>query len=374
MGIFDIFGRPESATGQWEKGAAPDRTGRFRISGPALVVASIYAVDRGVILVTGNRDEGVTTVSSGSGFSGYLPSYQTMTSKPEATMFASIPTPTRTITRPGPASAAGLNDGGKDEGHVAVLDAESRSDRTPARAPRTTGSESSERRFQALKQVDMFSVLTDVDLRRISDTLAERNYTPGSAIVHADDPAGGHFFVVAEGEVAVILETQDGKETVLATLQPGDFFGEMSLLDENPRAATARAVGHARLMLLRREDFRRHLRDCPQMAFALLIEMNRRLRQSNRKVAGLSYRSMHARVAGAILGLMEDKGVRQRDEGGMRVLIRNRPTQKFLAEMAGTTRESVSRTMSAWVRNGWLRAKGKDLFILEEERIKAFTI
>jgi len=58
----------------------------------------------------------------------------------------------------------------------------------------------------------------------------------------------------------------------------------------------------------------------------------------------------------------------------MRVLIRNRPTQKFLAEMAGTTRESVSRTLAAWGRNGWLRAKGRDLFILEEERIKAFTV
>jgi CRP/FNR family transcriptional regulator, cyclic AMP receptor protein len=239
---------------------------------------------------------------------------------------------------------------------------------------RTASTESVDRRFQALKRVDMFSVLAETDMRRVADSLVERHYASGSSIVHADDPAGGHFFVVAEGEVAVILETAEGKETVLATLQEGDFFGEMSLLDESPRAATARAVRPTRLMLLRREDFRRHLRDCPQMAFALLIEMNRRLRQSNRKVMGLSYRSMHARVAGAILGLMEEKGVRQRDEGGMRVLIRNRPTQKFLAEMAGTTRESVSRTLAAWGRKGWLKAKGRDLFILEEEQIKAYTV
>jgi CRP/FNR family transcriptional regulator, cyclic AMP receptor protein len=299
-------------------------------------------------------------------------------------MHASIPTPTRSISRPNarPNAGSGTRSGtpvppaaaASASGESGGGGAGSRPAQALARAPRTTGAESADRRFQALKRVDMFTVLTDADIRRISDTLLERHYAPGSAIVYADDPAGGHFFVVAEGEVAVILETQDGKETVLATLQPGEFFGEMSLLDENPRAATARAVGHARLMLLRREDFRRHLRDCPQMAFALLIEMNRRLRQSNRKVAGLSYRSMHARVAGAILGLMEEKGVRQRDESGMRVVIPNRPTQKFLAEMAGTTRESVSRTLAAWGRKGWLRAKGKDLFILEEERIKAFTL
>lgn len=248
-----------------------------------------------------------------------------------------------------------------------------RSARNPFSSARAAASESADRRFQTLKQVDLFSVLGEPDLRRIADSLVERQYSAGSSIVHADDPAGGHFFVVAEGEVAVVLETAEGKETVLATLQPGEFFGEMSLLDESPRAATARAVRPTRLMLLRREDFHRHLRECPEMAYSLLIEMNRRLRQSNRKVMGLSYRSMHARVAGAILGLMEDKGIRQREDGGMRVLIRNRPTQKFMAEMAGTTRESVSRTLAAWGRNGWLKAKGRDLIILEEGQIKAFA-
>jgi CRP/FNR family transcriptional regulator/CRP/FNR family cyclic AMP-dependent transcriptional regulator len=240
----------------------------------------------------------------------------------------------------------------------------------PPAVPRLAAAD---RRYETLSQVDMFSALAEADLRKIADTLVERHYPSGSAILHAEDPAGGYFFIVAEGEVAVVLETAEGKETVLAALQPGEFFGEMSLLDECPRAATARAVRPTRLMLLRREDFRRHLRECPEMAFSLLIEMNRRLRQSNRKVMGLSYRSMHARVAGAILGLMEEKGVRQRDAGGMSVLIRNRPTQQFLAEMAGTTRESVSRTLSAWGRRGWLRSRGRDLFILEEERIKEFA-
>lgn len=230
-----------------------------------------------------------------------------------------------------------------------------------------------DRRLAALKRVDLFSVLSEEEMRRVADSLVERNYTSGSSVVHAEDPAGGHFFIVAEGEVAVVVETAEGKETVLATLQPGDFFGEMSLLDEAPRAASARAVHSTRLMLLRREEFRRHLREFPQMAFALLVEMNRRLRQSNRRVMGLSYRSMQARVAAAVLGLMEEKGVRQRDEGCMRVLIRNRPTQRFLAEMAGTTRESVSRTLAAWGRKGLLRAKGRDLFILAEDEIKAMA-
>ncbi|MEO7427132.1 MAG: Crp/Fnr family transcriptional regulator [Fibrobacteria bacterium] len=283
-------------------------------------------------------------------------------------MNASLPTPSSSLNR--------MTSGPESLSHPAAKPAPGTLPRAiaPMHASAVPRMAAADRRYETLSQVDMFSALAEADLRKIADTLVERHYTSGSAILHAEDPAGGYFFIVAEGEVAVVLETAEGKETVLAALQPGEFFGEMSLLDESPRAATARAVRPTRLMLLRREDFRRHLRECPEMAFSLLIEMNRRLRQSNRKVMGLSYRSMHARVAGAILGLMEEKGVRQREAGGMSVLIRNRPTQQFLAEMAGTTRESVSRTLSAWGRRGWLRSRGRDLFILEEERIKEFAL
>lgn len=235
----------------------------------------------------------------------------------------------------------------------------------------TASAPAADRRLAALETVDLFSVLSEEETRRLAAALLERAYPAGAPIVHADDPTGGPFFIVAEGEVAVVLETGEGKETVLATLQPGEFFGEMSLIDESPRAATARAVRPSRLMLLRREDFRRVMADCPRICLALLIEMNRRLRQSNRRVAGLSFRSMRARVAGALLTLMEEKGLRRMDEGGMRVVIRERPTQKYLAEMAGTTRESVSRTLAAWEREGLLKPKGRDLVILQEEAIRS---
>jgi CRP/FNR family transcriptional regulator/CRP/FNR family cyclic AMP-dependent transcriptional regulator len=235
----------------------------------------------------------------------------------------------------------------------------------------TASAPAADRRLAALETVDLFSVLSEEETRRLAGALLERSYPAGSPIVHADDPSGGPFFIVAEGEVAVVLETGEGKESVLATLQPGEFFGEMSLIDESPRAATARAVRPSRLMLLRREDFRRVMADCPRICLALLIEMNRRLRQSNRRVAGLSFRSMRSRVAGALLTLMEEKGLRRMEEGGMRVVIRERPTQKYLAEMAGTTRESVSRTLAAWEREGMLKPKGRDLVILQEEAIRS---
>src|SRR5689334_17157431 len=101
----------------------------------------------------------------------------------------------------------------------------------------TVSAPAADRRLAALESVDLFSVLSEEESRRLAGALLERAYPAGAPIVHAEDPTGGPFFIVAEGEVAVVLETGEGKETVLATLQPGEFFGEMSLIDESPRAA-----------------------------------------------------------------------------------------------------------------------------------------
>ncbi len=231
-----------------------------------------------------------------------------------------------------------------------------------------------ERRFTVLRRMELFSALPENRLRVLAESMSERAYPAGSAVIHAEDEAGAYLYIVADGEVAVTVESSESKETVLATLQAGEYFGEMALLDDAPRAATARAVKAARMLLLRREDFLRHLKQSPELALALLTEVNKRLRQSNRKVAGLCYRSMHARVAAALMGLMEDKGVRLREDGFSRVMIKNRPTQKFMAEMAGTSRESVSRTLAAWGREGLLRKRGRDLCILEEDRIRGLAV
>lgn len=230
---------------------------------------------------------------------------------------------------------------------------------------------SAERRLTILRRSDFFSILPEPALRVLANEMNDRVYTSGTAIVRAEEEGNGHLYIVGEGEVAVVMEPVDGKETVLATLQPGDFFGEMSLLDEGPCSATVRAIKSVRVFILRREDFRRTLESHPNLFMGLLSEVNRRLRHSNRKVASLSFRSMEGRVASALLGLMDDKGMRIREDGNPRVLIRNLPTQKFLAEMAGTTRESVSRTLADWGRRGLLRAHRHDLFILEEAAIRA---
>ena len=109
----------------------------------------------------------------------------------------------------------------------------------------------------------------------------------------------------------------------------------------------------------------------PEFAFALLREATKKIRMGNRKVAGLSYQGMKSRVATTLVQLMDERGMRMRESSGKAfVFIPKRPKLQFIAEMAGVSRESVSRTFAAWARAGIVRTKKKDLFILEEGMVR----
>ncbi len=223
-----------------------------------------------------------------------------------------------------------------------------------------------------LKGVDLFSALSDAQLGFIADMTMEKTYARGDTILIEDDASNQAFFLIAEGAVKVLLTAEEGREAILATLGAGDFFGEMSLLDGEPRSATVRSVGRARLLLLRRDDFMQCLRRHPDLALSLLAEMSRRLRRSNRQVSSLALLSAYGRVAATLLQLLEERGVRSRTQEGKRItVIRDRPTHQTIADMAGTTRETVTRVFKMLQDRGAIAVTGKDLVILEENRLRA---
>lgn len=222
-----------------------------------------------------------------------------------------------------------------------------------------------------LKGVDLFTALGQAEIARLACFARQKPCGKGETVVTQFDPAGEHLYVVAEGEAAVIVEGHDGKESIVALLKQGDFFGEMSLFDGSPRAASVRTTAASRLIVLRGEDILRGLREWPGFALTLLGEMMRRLRQSNAKVAGLAHQRVERRVALVLLQLFEERGVRLKDEGGRRcIILRGRPTQQQLAEMAGTSRETVSRVVSDWEKKGIVRDHVRDLFLLDEAALR----
>ncbi len=221
--------------------------------------------------------------------------------------------------------------------------------------------------FECLRGMDLFSHLGDADLLTLAASARERRADKGDLLLCQDDPEGKHLLVLLEGEAVVTRESVEGEEALLATLGPGDMAGEIAIFDAQPQHASVRAVTAVRVLALRREDLLRGLRERPELALDFLCGMARRLRLCGRRIAGICNHRAPRRVASALHALMEERGIRLKDESGRRcLLLRNRPTQRCIAELAGTTRETVSRFLAQWERAGWLSDAHGDLMILDE--------
>jgi len=222
-----------------------------------------------------------------------------------------------------------------------------------------------------LKGVELFSELSDEQLKLLANLVEVQNFNRDETVVLEGDDSVQALYLIASGSVQVYMTGVDGRETILSFLERGDFFGEMSLIDGEPRSASVRTVTDAQLLIIYREGFLSLIKQYPELAMSLLSEMSKRLRKANKQIGSLSTMSVSGRVAGTLLNLMEERGVRiHTDNGKMVTVIHNRPTQQQLADMSGTTRETVSRISSILVKAGAIAITGKDIVIFDEESLQ----
>ena len=219
-----------------------------------------------------------------------------------------------------------------------------------------------------LKGVELFSELNEEQLGMIANLVIVKNFNRDETVVLEGDDSVQALYLIATGSVQVYMTGIDGRETILSFLERGAFFGEMSLIDGEPRSASVRTVTDAKLLVIRRESFLSLIRKSPEIAMALMSELCKRLRKANKQIGSLSTMSVSGRVAGTLLNLMQERGVRiHTDNGNMVTVIHNRPTQQQLADMSGTTRETVSRICSLLVRTNAIAMTGKDIVIFDED-------
>ena len=222
-----------------------------------------------------------------------------------------------------------------------------------------------------LKGVDLFSELTEEQLGLLANLVVVQDFNRDETVVLEGDCSMKALYLIASGTVQVYMTGVDGRETILSFLERGDFFGEMSLIDGEPRSASVRTVTDAQLMIIHREPFLTLIRQTPEIAMSLLSEMSKRLRKANKQIGSLSTMSVSGRVAGTLLNLMEERGMRiHTDNGQMVTVIHNRPTQQKLADMSGTTRETVSRICSMLVKANAIAMTGKDIVIFDENALQ----
>lgn len=214
--------------------------------------------------------------------------------------------------------------------------------------------------LDVLRRVPLLATLGEEDLAAFAGLLRERRYPKGSMILAQGDP-GEALYLLAAGQVKVVLIHEDGREVILSVLGVGAFFGEMALLDQEPRSAHVVAMTDSLLLQLRREDFQARLRSGPEVAIALLRELSRRLRRADETIASLMLLDVNGRIANLLLELASD-------EGGER--ITRRLTHATIGQMVGASRETVSRTMRSLVNRNVLRVSRREILLLDPDALR----
>lgn len=210
-----------------------------------------------------------------------------------------------------------------------------------------------------LRNVSIFSDLGEAELAALEQLAAVREYADGAVVVTQEEP-GDALYVLVRGKVKVVLYGESGREIILSIFKsPGDFFGEMSLLDGEPRSASVIADAASRLLVLSRRDFHAHLERHPRTALRVLTELSRRLRRADAVIGNLALLDVYGRLAGKLRELAAAEG-EETEEG---IVVRQRPTQAEIAATIGTSRETVSRALSDLARRGFVVMSGKRLVL-----------
>ena len=222
-----------------------------------------------------------------------------------------------------------------------------------------------EEALELIARVPLFEELSRSELERIADVAIPRSFPKGVRVFHEGDRSDA-CYIVRKGDLRVTREHSDGRAIALATLGPGDIFGELAMLDGGTRSASVETLSDCDLLGLPASDVRRVIADHGDIAAKLIVAITRRLRETNERVARQSFQTVPSRVAGVLAQLIAEEASEERP--GITV----RMTQADLAQLAGTSRESVSRFLATLERAGVVAVGRGRVTILEPRRLRAY--
>jgi len=216
----------------------------------------------------------------------------------------------------------------------------------------------------ALAAVPLFAGLDADGLTSMTRGMRVRRFRRGETIFHLGDP-GDALFIVMAGSIKITLPADTGDEAILATLRPGDFFGELALLDGAPRSATAVAIEATETYILPRDQFRVLIATEPVMREALLATLAAEVRRLTNHVEELHFLDITGRLASRLARLAAESGARRLADGS--VQLAGPLTQGDLAAMIGCTRQSVNKLLGMFSEEGLIRLDRDRIVILDLE-------
>ena len=220
---------------------------------------------------------------------------------------------------------------------------------------------------ELLRSVPLFADLEEGELERFSHVAVPRSFPAGTRVFHEGDSSDA-CYIVSDGSFRVTREHSDGRAITLATLGPGEIFGELAMLDGDRRSASAESITDGTLLALPANDVRSLLARNPQIALKLVAGLVRRLRAANARLSRQSFQTVPSRVAG-ILAQLSREG--QGEDGEPRE-VTIRMNQTDLAQLAGTSRESVSRFLAELERAGVVRSGRGRVTVLEPNKLRNY--
>jgi CRP/FNR family cyclic AMP-dependent transcriptional regulator len=205
-----------------------------------------------------------------------------------------------------------------------------------------------------LKAVPLFAAFPEDQLRMLATVVSRRSATRSTVVMGAGD-ATDSLYIVLSGRLKVMMSDADGKEVILSILGPGEFFGEMGLIDDAPRSASVVAIEACELLQLSKRDFKKCMAEHFEMAQEVMRGLVRRLREADRKIGSLALLDVYGRVARLLLDMAETVN-------GEKIVTKRLPKQD-IAKMIGASREMVSRVMKDLQTGGFIEMRGSSIVL-----------
>ena len=205
-----------------------------------------------------------------------------------------------------------------------------------------------------LRNVPLFAGLDELQLSLLARTIIRKSAARNARIIGAGDPTDS-LYIVIHGRLKVLMSDEQGREVILSILGPGEFFGEMGLLDDSPRSASVVTLEPCELLTISKTDFKRSLAENSDLSLTVMRGLVKRLREADQKIGSLALMDVYGRVARLLLEMAEEVN-------GEKVVVKKLSKQD-IAKMIGASREMVSRVMKDLQVGGYIEARGHSIVL-----------
>ncbi|WP_301122258.1 cAMP-activated global transcriptional regulator CRP [Mycolicibacterium fortuitum] len=184
-------------------------------------------------------------------------------------------------------------------------------------------------------------------------------------VVFSEGEPGDTLYIIAAGKVKIGRKSVDGRDSLITLMGPSDMFGELAIFDPGPRTSTVTALTEVKAVTMSRSVLRSWIADRPEIAEQLLRVLARRLRRTNDNLSDLIFTDVPGRVAKQLLYLAQRFGSRD----GTALRVDHELTQEEIAQLVGSSRETVNKALSDFAQRGWIRVQGRSILIDNAERL-----